>query len=156
MIRLMVLSFLVAFVLMAMPMGFEWRWYRPEFVVLLVIYWSMYTPQYFGLTAAWLMGLGLDLITFSPLGLHGLCTLLVAYIAHLTHQRMRNYVLWHQGVWMFILVGVYHLLSHWLTNFLGYAQATPAFLISALLSGFIWPLVVVLLARLQIVWRLQS
>lgn len=149
-----VASFLVAFVLALIPMGIEWRWFRPEFVVLLVIYWSMFTPQHFGLGSAWLAGLMQDIIELSPLGFNAIGMLLISYISFLVYQRIRSYRLWHQAGWVFVLVGVFQLFSNWLGGFFDKAADSPIFLIPAVLSGFLWPLLVVSLNRMTLRLRL--
>jgi rod shape-determining protein MreD len=149
-------SFMLAFVLMVVPMSFQWRWCRPEFVVLLVIYWSLFSPQYFGLSMAWCVGLFQDLLESTLLGFNALGILLIAYICHLVSQRMRHYVLWHQALWIFILVGVFQLFSNWLTGFMGPMLNSPAFLLPALISSFLWPLLVVVMRYLQLKFRLHQ
>ncbi|MBX2807940.1 MAG: rod shape-determining protein MreD [Cellvibrionaceae bacterium] len=152
--RLIVFSFIVAFILTVMPMMHEWRWFRPALVVLLVIYWSMFAPQYFGLVSAWFVGLIQDLLVFSPLGFHALSLLVVAYICHLVYRRIRNYLLWHQAVWVFVLVGIFQLFSNWLSGFLDGGAETALFLMPAVISGFLWPMLVVVMARILLQLRL--
>jgi rod shape-determining protein MreD len=147
-------SFLIAFILMVIPIEFEWRWFRPEFIVLLVIYWSMFAPQYFGLIAAWSMGLIQDLLEFSPLGFNALGMMVIAYISHLVYQRIRNYLLWHQALWVFVLVGVFQVFSNWIGGFMGKSVSSPVFLIAAAISAFLWPLLVVIFGRLMVRFRL--
>jgi rod shape-determining protein MreD len=151
---LLILSFLVAFVLTVIPIGYGWRWCRPEFVVLLVIYWTMFAPQYFGLMAAWCVGLCVDLLVLSPLGFHAIGMLLISYIAHLVYRRIRNYVLWQQAMWIFVLVGVFQLFSNWLGGFFGKSSDSPVFLIAAVLSSLLWPLLVISMGRLLVHFRL--
>lgn len=151
---LIITCFLVAFVFMVVPMEGLWRWARPEFVVLLVIYWSIYAPQHFGLGAAWLAGLCQDVLELSLLGLNAIGMLLIVYILHMVYQRLRNYVFWHQALWVFVLVGVFQLFSNWLNGLAGHSADTPLFLISAFISGLVWPLLVVIMGRLQVHFRL--
>ncbi len=148
------ISFVIAFLLMVLPIAHDLRWYRPEFVVLLVIYWVMYNPQHFGLGKAWLVGLLQDLIELSPLGLNAIGMLLIAYILQLVHQRLRNYVFWHQAIWVFVLVGVFQLFANWVGGFMGQSASSLIFLVSALLSGVLWPFLVILMRRMQIYFRL--
>lgn len=151
---LIVSSFLMALVLMVIPLAGMWAWLRPEFCILLVIYWCIYFPQQFGLISACLVGLVLDLIEMSPLGFNVLGALLVAYICHMVYQRVRNYVLWHQGVWVFVLVGLFELFSNWLGGFYDRAIDTPYFLAAAVVSGLLWAPLVRLFEQLQIRLRL--
>lgn len=149
-----VISFLVAFILSVTSFGYQWRWFRPEFTLLLLIYWSMFAPEYFGLLSAWCVGLAMDLLALYPLGFHAMGTLLVSYIAFSIYRRIRNYILWHQAVWVFLLVAVFQLFSNWLGGFFGKAVDSLIFLIPAFLSALLWPLLVVVLGRLRIQFHL--
>jgi rod shape-determining protein MreD len=79
---------------------------------------------------------------------------LVAYVLHLVYQRLRNYVFWHQALWVFVLVGIFQLFSNWLSGFMGHSASSPIFLLAAVFSGFLWPFLVILMGRLQIYFRL--
>ena len=144
---IIITSFLVAFLLTVVAVDPEWRWCRPEFVLLLVIYWSMFFPQNFGLAAAWCTGICLDLLQFSPLGFHAMGLLLISYISLLLYRRIRNYLLWHQALWIFVLVVIFQLFSHWLGNFYGKVVDSSLFLISSLLTALLWPLLVAFMGR---------
>ncbi|MDH5778735.1 MAG: rod shape-determining protein MreD, partial [Gammaproteobacteria bacterium] len=63
-----IFSFLIAFMLLMMPMP-EWlRLARPEWVAMVVIYWSMALPKRVGIGSAWTAGLIVDVIRDSLLG----------------------------------------------------------------------------------------
>lgn len=151
---LIVVSFLGAFVLTVMPINYSWRWCRPEFVALLVIYWTLYSPQYFGLRGVWLMGICLDLLEFAPLGFNAIGLLLVSYIVHQVNQRLKNYVLWHQAIWVFILIGIFQLFTNWLGGLFGKSAESPIFLVSAAMGGVLWPLLVIFMERIRLRLRL--
>lgn len=151
---LIVSSITIALILSVVPIAFEWRWWRPEFVALVAIYWSMYSPQYFGVIMAWCCGLLKDIVELAPLGYNALSLLVVAYIAHLSYQRIKNYALWHQAAWVFVLIGIFQLFCHWVSGFMGKGIESPLFLISALVSAFLWPIVVISLGSLRLRLRL--
>ena len=151
---LIISSFILAFILSIFPISSDWRGLRPEFLVLMVIYWSIYTPQNFGIFAAWSVGLLQDTIEFSLLGHNALGLSIVAYICQLSCQYVRNYTIWQQAGWVFILVSIYLLFGHWIVG-MGYQRiTTPFFLLSAFISAFLWPLIVVFCGRLvgQQIW----
>ncbi|MBX2809173.1 MAG: rod shape-determining protein MreD [Cellvibrionaceae bacterium] len=154
--RLIIASFMLAFVLTVVPIGHQWRWCRPEFIVLLAIYWSIFMPQYFGLFSAWCVALCQDLLACSLLGFHALGMLLVVYICHLVSRRIRHYLLWHQALWVVALVAVFQLLRYWLSDLSEGGISTPLFLLPAIISGLLWPLMVVLMGRLLLQLRLTS
>ena len=151
---MIVLSIIIALTLSVIPLAFEWRWWRPEFIALLVIYWTMYSPQHFGIVSVGLCGFLLDIVQLSPLGYHVIGLLVIAYICHLAYQRIRSYALWQQAFWVFVLIGIYQLFCNWVSGFLGKTVDAPVFLAAALTSALFWPLLVILMAKLRVRFRL--
>ena len=74
---------------------------RPSFVVLVIIYWSIYSPHAGGIFAPWLAGLALDVFKGDVLAQNALAVSLVAYIAMSLHQRLRNQTLVQQSLFVF-------------------------------------------------------
>jgi len=153
---LIAVSFCIAFLLMVMPMSFEWRWCRPEYVVLLVIYWAVTMPQYFGLFSAWCVGLFQDLIEFSPLGINAIGMVFVAYLAHMFYVRIQHYVFWHQSLWIFVFIAAFGLYSNWVIGIVSDRDGSFLFILAALSSALIWSLLVVVMKSIQIRLRLTT
>ncbi len=151
---LMALSILLILVLSVFPLPLEWRAWRPEFMALIVVYWATYSPQYFGVFSAWVCGLLLDIVELAPLGFNSLGLVVAAYISHLVYQRIRSYALWQQAGWVFVLVGMYQLFSNWASGFLGRDIETPEFLVSALITAFLWPVTVIVIRTIKRCYRL--
>jgi len=147
-------SMIIALVLSVAPLPFEWRVWRPEFVALVVLYWSMYSPQYFGMFTAWACGLCYDIIELSPFGYNALGIVAIAYISHLSYQRICSYALWQQAGWVFILVGIYQLFCNWVSGFMDKNIESPTFLIAAVITAFLWPVLVILMRLIKASLRL--
>src|SRR5688572_21347336 len=88
---LMGFSFLLALVLSVFPLPYELRWWRPEFVLVVVIYWMLFMPLNISLVFICLMGIFQDLLESVPFGQHSLGLILVSYICILSYQRVRNF-----------------------------------------------------------------
>lgn len=151
---LIVLSVIVMLFLAVMPIPFELRWWRPEFMALIVVYWATYSPEYFGVFSAWLCGILLDVVSLSPLGQHALGLIVIAYLANVTYQRIRSYALWQQSAWAFVLVGIYQLLTNWMSGLVGKSTETVEFLIATALTALLWSIVVWVLRTIKIRFRL--
>jgi len=147
-------SIIFVLFLSIIPLPFELREWRPEFVALLVVYWATYSPQHFGVFSAWVCGILLDIVCLNPLGQSALGLIVVAYISHLSYQRIRSYALWQQSAWAFVLVGVYQLFSNWVNSLAGKDIETMDFLGATLLTALLWPLVVMVLRKIKIRFRL--
>lgn len=123
-------------------------------MALLVVYWAIYSPDYFGVFMAWFSGILLDIVELSPLGYHSLGLIVIAYLANLAYQRIRGYALWQQAGWVFMLVGIHLLVNNWVSGLMDKQVDTKVFLMSALITAFLWPLWVMILRSLRIYYRI--
>lgn len=149
------LTYLIALLLMVVPIGWENNWLRPEFVPMLVIYWVMVLPQQSSLLLLWLLGCFQDLLEGAMLGQHAMALMIVAYVCLLSYQRIRNYTLWHQTFFVFVLVGLNQLVDNWVHSLQGSAAPTLVFLLPAFTSALIWPVVWTLLEFLRMRYRIS-
>lgn len=138
------ISFLVASLIMLLPLPSGWAWVRPELVVLVVIYWTVTLPDHVGVGMAFLMGLVQDVLENALLGHHALALVALAYVCSLSYRRIRNFALWQQSAWVFVLVGIHQLLWNWGSTFSGRTADSLIFLLPALTSALLWPLITVL------------
>lgn len=151
----MVLVFALALLLAVYPMPLDWRWWRPEFVLLIVIYWSFTFPDRTSLTLFWGLGLVQDLVEGTPLGQHALSTVLVTYICLQSYRRVSNYNFWQQSLWVFVLVGVSQLIHNWAYSMAGGSVEGLVFLYPALLSALLWPFCQQALEWLRLHYRIR-
>jgi rod shape-determining protein MreD len=142
----LVLSFLLAMLLGVFPLPQGWAWFRPEFVALLVIYWVMTLPEQVGVGTAFAVGLVQDVVENAMLGQHALALVAVAYVCALSYQRIRNYALWQQSAWVFVLIGIHQLFWNWVHSLAGSAAQSLVFLMPALISALLWPAVLMIMA----------
>lgn len=73
------LTFLLAFMCTIFPWPLWLSWLQPNWVLLLLVYWLLYTPYRLGIVTAWFIGVLYDLLTGSPLGVHALTFTLIAF-----------------------------------------------------------------------------
>lgn len=134
------ITFAAALILSVYPLPLGWRWWRPEFVLLLVIYWISVFPL--TISFFFLCGVGLfqDLLEGVPLGQHSLSLIIVAYICVLSYQRVRNFGVWKEAGWIFVLVGLAQLPENWVQSMGGRPLTGLLFLAPALTSALVWPI----------------
>ncbi len=142
------LSFLLALVLSVYPLPMDIRWWRPEFVLVVAIYWIFFMPLTVSFLFLSALGLFQDLLEGVPFGQHSLGLVIVGYICILSYQRVRNFSLWRQSAWIFVLVGIAQLTDNWVQGMAGRPLSGIQFLYPALTSALIWPLCWVWLNRL--------
>ncbi len=153
--RYMILvTFFVALILAIYPIGSANGWLRPEFVPMLVIYWVMVMPQQSSIFSLWCLGCVQDLLEGVALGQHAMALMIVAYVCLLSYQRMRNYTLWHQTFFVFVIVGLHQLVDNWAHSLQGNAADSLVFLLPAFTSALIWPLVWLILERIRVSYRI--
>ena len=148
-------SFVLAMLLAVFPVGIELRWVRPEFVALLGIYWAIYLPHRIGPGIMWIMGIVQDVVEGTPLGLHALGLVVITYICLLSYQRLRSFETWQQAFWVFVLVGIHQLFGNWVHSLSGNEAAMFLFLLPAISSALCWPVLVYLLDKLRIHYRIN-
>ena len=68
----------------------------------------MAAPQRVGVGVAWLVGLGLDLLTFGLVGSHALTKTVIAFLVGRVALRLRAYPVWQQTAFILILLVVEH------------------------------------------------
>jgi len=148
-------TFVLALFLTVFPVGATWRWFRPEFITLLVIYWVLVMPQQLSLLRLWLLGCAVDLLVGSMLGQHALALMVVTYICMLSYQRVRSYALWQQSAFVFLIVGLQQLVGNWVHSLSGSTPPSLVFLMPALLSALVWPFLFLYLDSLRLRLRVS-
>jgi rod shape-determining protein MreD len=143
------LTFILAYVLAVLPLPAWLQWGRPEWVALTLIYWCIALPQRVGIAIALLLGVGLDVLEGSVLGQNAFALVVVALLAQVLYQRLRVYSLWQQAGVVFILVGINQLICQWVQNIEGVSVLPRLFLLPAVSSALLWPVVLHTLRSLR-------
>ncbi|SIQ01461.1 rod shape-determining protein MreD [Marinobacterium stanieri] len=138
-------TFLVGMVLSQMPLPDMLVWARPEWVVLILIYWVMALPHRVGMGSAFAIGVLLDVVRGSVLGLSALSLTLIAFLVLLLYKRLRMFPLWQQSFMVLVLVGINQLLFHWMQSMTGTTGNSLLFLLPSLVSALVWPWLFLLL-----------
>jgi rod shape-determining protein MreD len=144
------LSFFVAYLLAVVPVPVWAMSWRPEWLVLVLIYWIIALPYRIGIGSAWSAGLLMDVLEGSVLGLNAMVLAIIAYITLSLHKRLRMFSVLQQSGLVFALVGLNLMMSHWLRLMTGQTEnSSLLFLLAALTSALIWPLLFQLLRDMR-------
>lgn len=145
-----VLTFFLAYLLAIVPFP-DWAMnFRPEWVALVLIYWVMALPYKVGIGTAWFVGLLLDILEGSILGLNAMTLAIIAYITLSLHQRIRMFSSVQQSGMVFGLVALNLLISHWLQVVSAQTVASNSFfLLAAFTSAILWPYLFQLLRQVR-------
>lgn len=139
------LSLVLGIVLMILPLPDWAQIYRPNWVALVLIYWSMALPKRVGLWFAFFTGLVLDSAQGTLLGQHALALVIVVYFNLNFYQQVRVLALVQQAIYVFSLLLINQVVLAWVEGILGRSTPLLAFFAAPLIGMLIWPWVFVML-----------
>lgn len=134
-----ILSLILAFVLLMVPLPNWAQLLRPEWVAMVVIYWSMALPNRFGIGTSWFAGLIVDVVRDSLLGQHALALAVVSFLTIRLHQRIRVYPPGQQAITVFLIMIVNFLIILWIRGIMGQAPNLWQIVLPALTTALLWP-----------------
>ncbi|MBN7771189.1 rod shape-determining protein MreD [Marinobacter daepoensis] len=146
---LFVVTVVLSLVLSISLFPVDWFEFRPEWLGLIVFYWTFRAPAQFGILMAWCLGLLLDILESTPLGVNAMGMALIAFLVLTIHQRLRMYPLPQQCLMVFLLLGINQMLVHFVKQVLGAEGAGFSYLWPAATSALAWPLVSGVLDRIN-------
>jgi rod shape-determining protein MreD len=148
-LRIGLLTVISAFMLAIMPLP-DWAVkFRPDWVTLVLIYWAMAVPTRVGVTIAWFSGLLLDVSYGTLMGQQAVGMVLVIYVIHMQHQRLRVASLLQQAIVIFFLLLIKQLLVLWVDGMLGHAVNSWLYFMPAITSTLLWPWTYLILRDLR-------
>ena len=148
-LRIGLITIIGAFMLAIMPLP-DWAVeFRPDWVTLVLIYWAMALPTRIGVTIAWFTGLLLDVSYGTLMGQQAVGMVLVIYVIHLQHQRLRVASLLQQAIVIFFLLLIKQLLSLWVDGMLGRAPDSWLYFMPTITSTLLWPWTYLILRDLR-------
>ena len=148
-----VLSFILAFMLTAMPIPQIVENWRPAWVVMVLIYWCMALPERVGIVISWLLGILLDVQQGAVLGQNALALSIIAFITIKSYQRIRVFPLPQQALMVCLYVMIFQLIVLWIKGMMGIASQTWTFWMPAVTSMFLWPWLFIILRDIRRKYR---
>jgi len=134
------LSFFLVLVLYVFPLPMVVNSLRPSWLVLIVFYWVLALPDKIGAMHACFLGLLVDILLGSTLGVHALLLSLISYFVTRNYQKIRNASVLKRTLTLGVLVLANHVLLYWAVSFTkpivlhGYSYYFPV-----LTSMLVWP-----------------
>lgn len=146
---LVLVSFTLAFVFWMFPVPSVLRWAKPDFVLLVMIYWLMRTPESFGIGSAWMLGLVLDGISGNLLGQHALSFSCIAYFLQLLRQHVRMLDPFRQALLVFLLLALDAVIADWINMVVRGGDYHFLLLTGAVTGALLWPFLSAWINRYQ-------
>ena len=134
-VLIITLTFLLAILLMLVQLPASWQMLRPEWVILVMVYWTLALPQRVGVMWAWWIGLLMDILLGTHLGLLAFAYAVIAYLVLKFHLQLRQYPLLQQTLPIVVFVILVKLVA---------VAMAPGFVSNlvwgpALASAIVWP-----------------
>ncbi len=117
----------------------------PDFLALVLVFWSIHQPQRVGISAAFVFGLLMDVHQGAMLGQHALAYSVLSFLAIAIHRRLLWFTVPSQAAQVLPLFLAAHTIALVVRLLAG--GTFPGFwiLLAPLLEALLWPLVSVLL-----------
>ncbi|MBA0902041.1 MAG: rod shape-determining protein MreD [Candidatus Nitrotoga sp.] len=144
---LIVTSLFVALLLSWLPWHGFLLIIRPDFVALVLLYWSMQKPNHCGIGIAWTVGIIADVADASFLGQHALVYAVLAFCGIVLQRRLSMLSLSQQALQVFpllLLAYSIYVIVHWQLH--GYVSWVH--LLGSVVSALLWLPVTTLLQKL--------
>lgn len=144
-----ILSLILGLTLMILPLPDWAQPYRPNWVALILIYWSMALPKRVGMWYAMITGLLVDTLQGTLLGQHALALVIIMYINLNFYQRIRVLSLPQQSLYVFSLLFICQIMVIWVEGIMGRPTPVSAYLGAPVVGMLIWPWVFVILRDIR-------
>ena len=142
---IIIITVMIAMILMLLPLPEQLRLFRPEFVLMVLMYWVMALPRRVSVGFAWVVGILMDVMMGGALGVTAFSYALVIFLTAHFHLQLRQYPIWQQALIILSLV----LLVHIIAVIVSPQSASWYMWLPAMTSMLIWPMNYALLRNIR-------
>lgn len=118
--------------------------YRPDILVLVLIFFSMNSHFTLKLETAWLIGIILDLVTGAPLGINAFVISTQIYLINTQFKNFPKYSLWQQAIIIGVINLIVNVLGYWIEHIIGQSYYEVNFILPTFITAVFWPIVYVI------------
>ncbi len=129
---------------------------RPYWVALVIIYWGLETQDHITLGLAFSIGILLDLLTASLLGLHALSLVIIVYLVTRFRARLRFFPPWQQALSVLALLVNDRIILLWIISLRGEPLPSLEFWLPPIIGTALWPWLFLLLDRVRGIMRYRA
>ena len=120
---------------------------RPDWVAVVLLYWSLMAPRHFSLLTAFWVGIALDTLSGALLGQNALALLVVVYLAEKFHLRLRVFPLSQLAITVLLLLGLYEFVLFWIDGIAGRTVPLVERWVPPLTGTLVWVVMYMLFDR---------
>lgn len=136
-------SVIAALILAIVPLPDAIAPFRPDWVAVVLLYWSLIEPRRYGLLSAFWLGIVLDTLSGSLLGQHSLALLLIVYLSQRLYLRIRAFPASQVATLIIVLLALYELVLFLIDGFAGRQVPLIERWAPVVTGGLLWLLVLV-------------
>ena len=136
------ISLLLAFICLLLPWSGLLLELRPDFLLLVVIFWLIRAPNLCNIGTAWFVGLFVDLATGGVLGQYGFAYTVTAFFAIIYQRRLVLFNPTQQLLYVFLLLIISQLTLLIIKTFAGAESLGWAYFLPSLTGILLWRIAV--------------
>lgn len=143
-ITTVLLTLIVALTFQLYPWSGQGVILRPDFLLVVTLYWIVRAPYLINVGIAWFAGLIVDLSTGSLLGQHAMAFGFAAFLALLYQRRLVLFNRWQLTVYIFALLIAERAIVLMLKLFADYENPGLSYFVPVVTSLILWQLIVLM------------
>ncbi|MEM9243811.1 MAG: rod shape-determining protein MreD [Pseudomonadota bacterium] len=146
--RIIIISFIIALMITVMPWSSWLIWLRPDFTLLVLLYWVMTRPYLIGIRTAFVLGIFVDLLDGTVLGLHAFAYVVLTYIVIKYHRKFNAISSLQNIVLTAAILLLYSIIILAIQSFTGNSPATFLYWLSFVGNVIFWLLIYWVLTKI--------
>lgn len=123
--------------------------FSPDWTQLFLIYWVLATPMNIGLFSSWIIGLLVDVIIGSTLGINALMYTIVSFLITKIHHIVRYITVFQQSIVIFFILLIKVTFILWVEAMLSIDNQGYSIYWGCLTSALFWPFVFYFLRNIR-------
>ena len=153
---LIFLSLMAAVLLSLLPLPEVLMPFKPYWVAMVVIYWSLEIHGVISLGLAFLIGVVVDTLSGSLMGLHALSLVVMVFLVQRFRSRLRFFPPWQQALSVFALLMNDRIILLWIITLRGDPLPSLGFWLPPVVGTLLWLPVFLLLDRFRSTLRRRA
>ena len=135
--------------LLVLPLPEFLSFFRPPWLSLAVIFFSIMTPAGFGILSAFTIGLLADVLEGNIFGGNAMILSLIAYLSYRFHLQIRVFPMWQMMLSVLLILILNELLFLWVQGIQGQMTFNYIRWLGIFIGALIWPIFIALLINLK-------
>lgn len=132
------ISYLIAIGLTIVPFPENYQWYKPLWLPMFCLFWSIAYPYQIHLGINWFFALLLDVATGVTLGHTAIGILVISFFANKLAHRLKIFPFIHQFLFVIFLLTLYQLITFWIFGLMSQLPKNWHYWYPIITSGLCW------------------